>query len=354
MLRDCGVCKCEKPPEWANAVDWMPDGVITMDEVDVDDCGHVDDRVETIVNSHMTDGWDARFSPAAPLFFDFDEPSSTSEEEESDSAVVVDLRLNPERYTGYSGHSADKVWAAIHQDNCFQNSVDQREDDDTMSDYCTLPTEQRVYNRIISGLHSSISLHIANSYCLEMDPDQIAECKIWGPNSSLAHERVLDHPDRLENLYVVFAVMLRAVQKAGRAIVAAVPMEDPFYVESLSEWTENLLPQINEMAESCPVTFDETTLFSTGVKDDLESKRVELKRKFRQLLQIMQCVGCDRCKLWGTLQTLGVGTALRIILDDDESNSTNLSRQEAVALVHTLERFSSALVYAHELKINDK
>ena len=82
-----------------------------------------------------------------------------------------------------------------------------------------------------------------------------------------------------------------------------------------------------------------------------ESRRLELKRRFRHLLQIMQCVGCDRCKLWGTLQTLGVGTALRIILDEDEpSQALNLSRQEAVALVHTLERFSSALVYAHDLQ----
>eukprot|EP00579_Thalassiosira_antarctica_P020128 CAMPEP_0201977874 /NCGR_PEP_ID=MMETSP0904-20121228/62063_1 /ASSEMBLY_ACC=CAM_ASM_000553 /TAXON_ID=420261 /ORGANISM="Thalassiosira antarctica, Strain CCMP982" /LENGTH=88 /DNA_ID=CAMNT_0048529383 /DNA_START=60 /DNA_END=323 /DNA_ORIENTATION=+ len=88
------------------------------------------------------------------------------------------------------------------------------------------------------------------------------------------------------------------------------------------------------MIESCPPTFDEASLFSdSAMGDTAESKRLELKRRFRQLLQIMQCVGCDRCKLWGTLQTLGVGTALRIILDEDEpSQATNLSRQEAVAL----------------------
>ena len=64
----------------------------------------------------------------------------------------------------------------------------------------------------------------------------------------------------------------------------------------------------------------------------------------------MQCVGCNRCKIWGALQTLGVGTALRIVLDDGEARGVELSRQEAVALVHTLERFSSALVYAHDFQ----
>merc|ERR1719148_2493 len=93
-----------------------------------------------------------------PLFSD-ESSASTNEE---DTAVVVDLRLNPERYTGYAGESADKVWTAIHEDNCFQQS-----EVDGDAGYCVLPTEQRIYNRIISGMHSSISLHIAHSYCLD-------------------------------------------------------------------------------------------------------------------------------------------------------------------------------------------
>lgn len=31
----------------------------------------------------------------------------------------VDLALIPERYTGYSGHSAHRVWRAIYEENCF-------------------------------------------------------------------------------------------------------------------------------------------------------------------------------------------------------------------------------------------
>ena len=311
-----------------------------MDVVADDDCGHVDDQVVTVVDAHVTDSWTSDVS-SAPLFFD--ESTTTipmTEESKEDAAVVVDLRLNPERYTGYSGQSADKVWRAIHEDNCFLSEADE----------CTLTTDQRVYNRIISGMHSSISIHIAHSYCLEMDSDHIAECSRWGPNATLAHDRVLNDRERLENLYVAFAVMLRAVQKAGPAITAAVPTEDPFFADSLAEWTDSLQPEIFKMVESCPLTFDETSLFSDCNAGDVESKRLESKRRFRHLLQIMQCVGCDRCKLWGTLQTLGVGTALRVILDEEESQDTQLLRQEAVALVHTLERFSSALVYAHDLQ----
>lgn len=63
----------------------------------------------------------------------------------------------------------------------------------------------------------------------------------------------------------------------------------------------------------------------------------------------MQCVGCDRCKLWGTLQTLGIGTALRILFYENDE-SINLSRQEAVALINTLERLSSSLIFANEFR----
>jgi len=330
----------------------MPHQVVTEDgqnyEEEDDDCGHhVEDQVITMVDAHVADSWTMGIS-SAPLFFGDETPPLTNNKEEEDTAVVVDLRLNPERYTGYSGHSAEKVWTAIHEDNCFQNPTGYSED---TAGYCTLPAEQRIYNRIISGMHSSISLHIAHSYCLEMDPDRIAECKTWGLNQTLAYDRVLSHADRLENLYVVFAVMLRAAQMAGPAITAAVPVDDPFFSESLAEWTGYLQPEITKMMESCPLTFDETSLFAGVDVTSAESNRVELKRRFHHLLEIMQCVGCDRCKLWGTLQTLGVGTALRIILDEDvKSQATTLSRQEAVALVHTLERFSSALVYAHEFQ----
>ncbi|KAL9186446.1 hypothetical protein ACHAXT_005684 [Thalassiosira profunda] len=334
VLRDCGVCECERPPEWADNVEWLPEVEVEADE----DCGHVDDRVVTAVDVHVTEGWTASdaFS-SEPLFFE--QPAN-----KEDTAVVVDLRLNPERYTGYAGQSAEKVWKAVHEENCFR----QKEDVDG---HCTLSTDERVYNRIISGMHSSISLHIAHSYCLEMSAEHIAECKVWGANSTLAQERVLSHKDRLENLYVVFAVMLRAVQKAGPAITEAVPVDDPFYANSLAEWKDHLQPELARVMESCPPTFDETSLFSESISQgDADARRAELKRRFRHLLDCMECVGCDRCKLWGTLQTLGVGTALRIIIDDDESQATNLSRQEAVALVHTLERFSSALVYAHTIQ----
>lgn len=40
-------------------------------------------------------------------------------ESPSSEGQYVDLMLNPERFTGYAGESAHKVWRAIYEENCF-------------------------------------------------------------------------------------------------------------------------------------------------------------------------------------------------------------------------------------------
>jgi len=389
-MKDCSVCECEAPPEWSLNVPELPptgpDPYVNENENDCD--GVADDNVVTAVNSEVVDGWETStnnnlaFGSSGLSFLldgNDDDDSESASGVGSSGAQVVDLLKNPEGYTGYTGPSAEKVWSAIHSQNCFQvpapsnidenkeeikaeikgetsnNSKDKDNEDDK---YCFLSPEQRLYNRFISGLHSSISLHIAHSYCLEMDPHNVGECRLWGPNDDMAYDRVLSHPDRVENLYVAFSLLLRAVVKAEFAIAAAVPASDPVLEDSLSYWQESLLPELLALPEKAPLSFDESVLLNTNnsnldsySNDDLKRKRTELQRRFRELQSIVQCVGCDRCKLWGTLQTLGVGTALRILYHDPgRSDSIHLTRQEAVALVNTLERLSSSLVFAQEFR----
>lgn len=35
----------------------------------------------------------------------------------------MDLLLNPERYTGYKGHSAHRIWRSIYKENCFRYAI---------------------------------------------------------------------------------------------------------------------------------------------------------------------------------------------------------------------------------------
>ncbi|KAL1428087.1 hypothetical protein MTO96_016981 [Rhipicephalus appendiculatus] len=58
-------------------------------------------------------------------------------------------------------------------------------------------------------------------------------------------------------------------------------------------------------------TISMTALCSMGQKDALKLKE-EFKAHFRNISRIMDCVGCDKCRLWGKLQVQGLGTAMKI------------------------------------------
>ena len=69
----------------------------------------------------------------------------------------VDLRENPEGFTGYEGDHAHAVWSAIYDENCFEGTVG----GGGAADVCV---EKRLFYRLISGLQSSITTHIASRY----------------------------------------------------------------------------------------------------------------------------------------------------------------------------------------------
>ena len=69
--------------------------------------------------------------------------------------------------------------------------------------------------------------------------------------------------------------------------------------------------------------------------------------KFKNITRIMDCVGCDKCRLWGKLQTLALGTSLKILfsgstsgLDTKLDANFQLTRAEIVALFNGFARYT--------------
>ncbi len=69
--------------------------------------------------------------------------------------------------------------------------------------------EKRIFYRIISGLHASISIHICSEYL-----DQ--QTGAWGPNLDCFIARIAQHPERLQNVYFNYVLLLRALARAGQ------------------------------------------------------------------------------------------------------------------------------------------
>ncbi|KAF2634944.1 endoplasmic oxidoreductin [Massarina eburnea CBS 473.64] len=303
----------------------------------------------------------------------------------------VSLVENPERFTGYSGVGAQQVWESIYRENCFskppkdvqssaqspfggaspfggfgneqqlvaanqlrnimkeqgiqQNvksaiaggNAPERLDPVEFDDTCI---EKRVFYRVVSGMHASISTHLCYDYLNQTTGE-------WNPNLACYEERLHKFPDRISNLYFNYALMLRAVGKIKQHVKDySFCSEDPVQ----DTRTKNSVLRLASALPDGPEVFDESVMFRDP---DAIALKEDFRNRFRNVSRIMDCVGCDKCRLWGKLQTNGYGTALKVLFEFDESDSSKdppLRRTELVALINTLHRLSHSLSAIKEFR----
>ena len=66
----------------------------------------------------------------------------------------------------------------------------------------------------------------------------------------------------------------------------------------------------------------------------------------------MDCVGCEKCKLHGKLQILGIATSLKILCSQDDNDAPGLHglhRNEVIALVNLLSKVADAIMSVRQL-----
>uniref|UniRef100_A0A7N0RE63 Endoplasmic reticulum oxidoreductin 1 n=1 Tax=Kalanchoe fedtschenkoi TaxID=63787 RepID=A0A7N0RE63_KALFE len=362
---------------WCNCPFWPDDGMCALEDCSVCDCPEKEFPESFRKPNHK--GW-----------VEVDNPWTNDDEtdngayflphfSQSSEMTYVNLQLNPERYTGYTGPSARRIWVAVYTENCPKYPSEE---------FCQ---EKKILYKLISGLHSSISVHIAVDYLLDKATN------LWGQNMTLMYDRVLKHPDRISNLYFTFLFVLRAVTKAADYFEQAEygtgnPAEDLK--------TQSLIRQLmfsSELRAACPIPFDEAKLWKGHSGPEL---KLEVQKQFRNIrflfptrgvdyqlfllsptatsflhhhLQLigliyavlnlfslcnitlhcsalMDCVGCEKCRLWGKLQVLGLGTALKILFSVDGPGQTlQLQRNEVIALMNLLNRLSESVKTVHEM-----
>ncbi|KAI2630339.1 endoplasmic oxidoreductin [Hypomontagnella submonticulosa] len=294
------------------------------------------------------------------------------DESASGKGDYVSLVHNPERFTGYAGDGAKMVWDAIYRENCFQRSsfphsaslgtspvakgpaaqdfrnvLQGAERQQILQQHQQNPSttfaqtglegegdclEKRVFYRVISGMHASISTHL----CWDFLNQTTGE---WQPNLGCYKSRLHTHPERISNLYFNYALVTRAVAKIGPHLqdytfCTGDPDQDAA--------TKARVLAVTQSAQSVPQIFDESLMFKNGEGPSLKE---DFKNRFRNVSRIMDCVGCDKCRLWGKLQTAGYGAALKVLFefDNDSDEVPMLKRTELVALFNTYARLSSSM-----------
>lgn len=310
--------------------------------------------------------------------------------------VYVNLLQNPERYTGYSGLPAQRVWTAIAEENCFLPTVSSEDplatkvsstasSSDVLDGQCL---ETRVFHRLITGLRASITVHIAREYHYPNDT--------WAPYNDIFLHHIAPFKDRLHNMYFTFLFLLRAVTKAEDAVLrhtvydtgdSAADTRLKTQLQSLYTYLTHSGDTRDTVLAECARAFNETRLFQpfqqmqnlydtpqdtssdpslslsltathvsqpqyfdyAGSRSAQALLREEFRQKFRNISRILDCVSCEKCRLWGKLQILGLGTAVKVLLHETQTDGQLLlRRQEVIALLNTLHQLTKSVAFAAE------
>lgn len=254
------------------------------------------------------------------------------------SSDYYDTQTFPEGYTGYDG---SEVWEFIHERICFSGF--DYDDDHWKADF----------NKAVSGLHSMVSAQVIIGIQEKIDSGiAFADAEIWrDPRKEFQRRLGLkgETPKALENLYFCFMLLLSAVSKANQRLLAdcSTGKIDARAAEDLKS------------ALSCSLLKEDSIgvasrkLHDHAVKDsDSVGALWEARMRSRELLRIMNCVQCNKCRLHGKIAVLGLTTAMQILVGraGEGSDIDKLHRVELAALMTTLFRCSKAIKFCQEMQ----
>ncbi|CAK9685733.1 unnamed protein product [Candida parapsilosis] len=277
------------------------------------------------------------------------------DDEHEHNCVYVNLLQNPERFTGYGGNQSFDVWKAIYSENCFPNTNPMSMKPNQPKEKCI---EKNLFYRLVSGMHASIAVHLSNEYL----DSQTGE---FYPNLQVFMQRVGLYNDRLANIYFNYALVAQSLVKLNEILPVRQFIQSGY--DDITPAQKQHLLENNDLFENTEV-YDElllqdiipalgsNTLFNTSTLFDPTKDpnlKQEFRARFKNISAIMDCVGCDRCRMWGKIQTIGYGTALKILFEDDGSmNQPNLKfrRIEIVALINTFDRLSKSIAIINNFK----
>ncbi|KAL3232552.1 Endoplasmic oxidoreductin-1 [Nakaseomyces bracarensis] len=272
-----------------------------------------------------------------PILADFDNNYCDINDFTGENSVLVDLTKNPERFTGYGGQQSSQIWSSIYGENCALLGKNDHVISETSE--AEIKMAKDIFFRFVSGLHASIGIHLSNDHLN-------TETGKWEPDLDLFMMRVGNFPDRVTNVYFNYAVVAKSLWK-----IMPYLKEIEFcnvYNEGVKSKILNIVSQLDSSI------FNEDLLFqddlSTALKDDFRSR-------FKNVTRIMDCVHCDRCKLWGKVQTTGMATSLKILFDIDEADEASkqrfvdkLTKYELIALFNTFDKLSESVEYINNFE----
>jgi len=286
------------------------------------------------------------------------------EEPPDPKAEYVDLVRNPEGNTFYLGEKASRVWRAIYEENCF-NLIGKNSTNVDEPHQCR---EQLAFYRLISGLHTSISTHIAAYYhfpilpgdprykpttsaedeelhqLAKMTPEEKHMTRAYAkPNCQVFDERLTKKPHHVDNMHFLYRFVIRALTRSRSAFVdpETNKMREALRIgDDLEDAaTEQLVEKLFHQHILCSPTFNESKLLQ---EPNAVAMLPEMKKMIRNMTTILDCISCEKCRLWGKVQLVGLATAFKIVMNPADEVPP-LERKELMSLVNLARQLTDSV-----------
>lgn len=238
-----------------------------------------------------------------------------------------DLEEFPEGYTGYDGSS---IWNYVHEKICFQNF-------DTNN-------WKADFNKAVSGVHSIVSAQVIRGIGEKvMNGEDFSPDDAWtDPTEEFARRMGPsgETPLAVENLYFTYMLFVSAVGRMRGRLLQECD-SGMFDAETASNLKSALsLPIFEDAAVGVAAQ-----KFSSGAMQS-PGDLWEARMRSRELLRVMNCVQCNKCRLHGKVAMMGLSTALQVLVggpNGSMQDPSKIRRVELAALVTTLYKASRAV-----------
>lgn len=239
------------------------------------------------------------------------------------SKAYVDMTLNPPSFTAYRG---GPVWDQIYKENCarLRNPLGEVEEGEC--------TEEDMFFRIVSGLHSNIAA-LSSEYYYKPNNSTTSTYNI-----DFFREKLGDNSGWISNLYFSFCVLLRTVCEVA-PVLQECSCETGDSADDLAARAD-LFYLLNHTFATCHPNYTQQPLFNRRASDVVE--------QFENITRILDCVECEKCRVHGKLKMSALQLALRALGRDSYVDS--LERNEITALINALAYFTDAVQIVQRFK----
>ena len=239
-----------------------------------------------------------------------------------------DIRECSEDYTGYDG---SEVWNFIHNRICFPEygyNADHWKAD---------------FNKAVSGMHAVVSAQIIRGMQERIRSGEGFSADERWTDPDVEFQRRLSKqgqtPQAIENMYFLSMLLLRAVALARDRVLLDQSTGCMNDIDSPTLQGLFSAPLLSTGSGSVDAAAAQLQYHATRDKESVDGLW-EARMRTRELLRIMNCVQCNKCRLHGKIITMGVSTALQILLGSDGrgQDPRSIQRVEIATLLTALHK----------------